>query len=55
MPGDGTSEDMVAVILAVKQKINIRKLLRSVYALFWHSDQFLTRFDKKIAKRIARK
>ena len=54
MPGDGTSEDMVAVILAVKQKINIRKLL-SVYALFWHSDQFLTRFDKKIAKRIARK
>ena len=38
------------VILAKKQKINIRRLLRSV-----HPNNFLTRFDKDYAKRIARK
>ena len=41
LPGDGTSEDMVAVMLAIKQKINIKRLLRSAHALFRHSDKFL--------------
>ena len=54
LPSDGTSEDMVAVVLAIKQKNFIGRLLRSLHALFCHPDKFLTRFDKKDAKNITR-
>ena len=43
MPSDGTS-------LAIKQEINIRRLLRSLHALFWRPDEFLTRFWQKICE-----
>ena len=43
LPSDGTS-------LAIKLKINIRKLLRNLHALFWRPDEFLTRFWQKICE-----